>query len=451
MCLSVVGVVLDYTTYYLTLRLNFSGKESSFETIKRMQMPLMIAALTDVIAYLIILLFPLEPLKQLALFCIGAITYSCLFVVLVEPYLCQNTKSVSLPLPNVLNLYLKFASKKSFSNLLLISLVAFSVVGLFKLKANDDPALLQTLNPTLKEQDDFISKILNTQNSQKFIIVSANSFEELLYKNELVKAKLDKLIEKKTLKSYKTLPFNSQKTQQQDLDLLQSNTKVLQDKLSKMHLNLSFKDYQGQIFDEAKFFNSAYFKLYEQMLLVKKRTCALTIILNEVNNGALIKEAIEPIENTLYLDRHEDLTKAFAYLRELISFVVLSFLTVILVISCIRLKLRLGVLATVFSILTLTTALSALSFAGFYLNLFSQLALILVLGIGINYAIFFTNNKAIEKVSLVAVATALLTTLLTIGILIFSSVAAIQGFAIVLSTGIITAFLLATILKNYAK
>ena len=451
MCLSVVGVVLDYTTYYLTLRLNFSGKESSFETIKRMQMPLMIAALTDVIAYLIILLFPLEPLKQLALFCIGAITYSCLFVVLVEPYLCQNTKSVSLPLPNVLNLYLKFASKKSFSNLLLISLVAFSVVGLFKLKANDDPALLQTLNPTLKEQDDFISKILNTQNSQKFIIVSANSFEELLYKNELVKAKLDKLIEKKTLKSYKTLPFNSQKTQQQDLELLQSNTKVLQDKLSKMHLNLSFKDYQGQIFDEAKFFNSAYFKLYEQMLLVKKRTCALTIILNEVNNGALIKEAIEPIENTLYLDRHGDLTKAFAYLRELISFVVLSFLTVILVISCIRLKLRLGVLATVFSILTLTTALSALSFAGFYLNLFSQLALILVLGIGINYAIFFTNNKAIEKVSLVAVATALLTTLLTIGILIFSSVAAIQGFAIVLSTGIITAFLLATILKNYAK
>ena len=218
-----------------------------------------------------------------------------------------------------------------------------------------------------------------------------------------------------------------------------------------MHLNLTFKDYQEQIFDEVKFFDSAYFKLYEQMLLVKNGTCALTIILNEVNNGALIKEALEPIENTLYLDRHEDLTHAFAYLRELISFVVLSFIVVIFVISCIRLKLRLGLLATVFSILALTTALTALAFSGLQLNLFSQLALILVLGIGINYAIFFTNNKEIEKVSLVAIATALLTILLTIGILIFSSVAAIQGFAIVLSTGIITAFLLATILKNYAK
>lgn len=451
MCLSIIGVVLDYSTYYLTLRLNFSGKETSFETIKRMQKPLIIAATTDVIAYLIILLFPLEPLKQLALFCIGAISYSCLFVVLVEPYLCQNTKKVALPLPTLLNQYLKLASKKTFSNTLIISLVVISAIGLFKLKANDDPALLQTLNPTLKQQDDFISKLLNTQNSQKFIIVSATSFEDLLYKNELVKTKLDKLIETKAIKSYKTLPFNSQKTQQQDLELLQSNTKVLQDKLSKMHLNLTFKDYQEQIFDEAKFFDSAYFKLYEQMLLAKNGTCALTIILNEVNNGALIKEALEPIENTLYLDRHEDLTHAFTYLRELISFVVLSFIVVIFVISCIRLKLRLGLLATVFSILALTTALTALAFSGLQLNLFSQLALILVLGIGINYAIFFTNNKEIEKVSLVAIATALLTTLLTIGILIFSSVAAIQGFAIVLSTGIIIAFLLATILKNYAK
>ncbi|MCI5638043.1 MAG: MMPL family transporter, partial [Succinivibrio sp.] len=451
MCLSIIGVVLDYSTYYLTLRLNFSGKETSFETIKRMQKPLIIAATTDVIAYLIILLFPLEPLKQLALFCIGAISYSCLFVVLVEPYLCQNTKKVALPLPTLLNQYLKLASKKTFSNTLIISLVVISAIGLFKLKANDDPSLLQTLNPTLKQQDDFISKLLNTQNSQKFIIVSATSFEDLLFKNELVKAKLDKLIETKAIKSYKTIPFNSQKTQQQDLELLQSNTKVLQDKLSKMHLNLTFKDYQEQIFDEAKFFDSAYFKLYEQMLLAKNGTCALTIILNEVNNGALIKEALEPIENTLYLDRHEDLTHAFTYLRELISFVVLSFIVVIFVISCIRLKLRLGLLATVFSILALTTALTALAFSGLQLNLFSQLALILVLGIGINYAIFFTNNKEIEKVSLVAIATALLTTLLTIGILIFSSVAAIQGFAIVLSTGIIIAFLLATILKNYAK
>lgn len=92
MSLSVVGVVCDYTIYYMTLRVSTDCTGSSLDTMKQMIKPLLFAVSTDVIAYLIIILSPVTPLKQLSVFCMAAITFSCLTVILIEPYLCAHVK-----------------------------------------------------------------------------------------------------------------------------------------------------------------------------------------------------------------------------------------------------------------------------------------------------------------------------------------------------------------------
>ena len=66
----------------------------------------------------------------------------------------------------------------------------------------------------------------------------------------------------------------------------------------------------------------------------------------------------------------------------------------------------------------------------------------LVLGIGINYTLFFSNPRGTPLTSLLAITLAMLTTLLTLGMLVFSATQAISSFGIVLVSGIFTAFLL---------
>jgi predicted exporter len=95
--------------------------------------------------------------------------------------------------------------------------------------------------------------------------------------------------------------------------------------------------------------------------------------------------------------------------------------------------------------------IAALALSGHSLNLFSLLALVLVLGIGINYTLFFTNPRGTPTTSMLAIFMAVVTTQLTFGMLVFSSTQAISSFGIVLSAGIFTAFLLSPLTLRVQK
>ena len=123
----------------------------------------------------------------------------------------------------------------------------------------------------------------------------------------------------------------------------------------------------------------------------------------------------------------------------------------IFLVSVLRLGVLKGLVAAVFSLISVLFALATILLSGYQLNLFNELALILVLGIGVNYTIFFNSNTNIKSTSLVAIVTALLTTLLTMGVLVLSSVSAISGFALALSSGIVCSFVLSTILPELLK
>ncbi|MNM78494.1 hypothetical protein D3C81_903990 [compost metagenome] len=95
------------------------------------------------------------------------------------------------------------------------------------------------------------------------------------------------------------------------------------------------------------------------------------------------------------------------------------------------------------TLLSLGSGIAVLALSGHTLNLFSLLALVLVLGIGINYTLFFTNPRGTPTTSMFAIFMAVLTTQLTFGMLVLSHTQAISSFGIVLSSGIAVAFLLA--------
>ncbi|MGN0901706.1 MAG: MMPL family transporter, partial [Succinivibrio sp.] len=111
MCLSVIGIVSDYTIYFVTMRMHKAEHENAFTTIDTMKLPLLIAAGTDVIAYVIILLSPVSPLKQLAMFSSATITFSCLFVIVIEPFFFETIKVHTTRLPVFFEKYLSLIAK----------------------------------------------------------------------------------------------------------------------------------------------------------------------------------------------------------------------------------------------------------------------------------------------------------------------------------------------------
>ena len=165
--------------------------------------------------------------------------------------------------------------------------------------------------------------------------------------------------------------------------------------------------------------------------------------IHQLNQVRLLSQ----IDNGVYwLDRRSEFNTMFTNYRIHIA----QLITVAVAIICLSFIIynrKHGLIAALKS--TLPTLLSigmALSIHGITnqsLNLFSMLALILVIGIGIDYSLFLSNYKSQTQSALLTVSMAALTTLLSFGLLIISHTSAISGFGLVLSSGIFAAFLFA--------
>jgi len=88
-------------------------------------------------------------------------------------------------------------------------------------------------------------------------------------------------------------------------------------------------------------------------------------------------------------------------------------------------------------------ALGLLALAGMPLSLFNTIALVLVLGFGVDYAVFLGEAGGQTAPALLGVLLASFATLLSYGLLAFSHTPALRGFGLTLGAGVLVATLLA--------
>lgn len=86
----------------------------------------------------------------------------------------------------------------------------------------------------------------------------------------------------------------------------------------------------------------------------------------------------------------------------------------------------------------------------FALNLFHVLALLLVLGVGIDYSIFFAESGTHRDTTMLAVLLSTATTLLSFGLLALSQTAAISSFGTVISIGLLCSLLFSPLAQHPA-
>lgn len=451
MALSIIGIVCDYTIYYMTLRLRSQSNQSAFDTIRILKKPLSLAVATDAVAYLIILISPIEPLKQLSVFCMVTITFSCLFVLTVEPYLCEKIKRREFKNTAIIEKYLSFVSKKKNCLFVLSIIILICALSIPFTSFNNDPKTFQSMDEKLKSDDLQISLILKQTENTAYFAVQAKSVDDLLHQNEVARKYFDTLIKDSTISSYKALPLNSEKTQIEDIRRIESRLDSVKNTLYKNSIMVSLNNKELLPVELDDFIKSKVGQSYAPLLCTDKDNsvfATLIIVQSNIEKKKLAKIVSDKLSDTKLIDRHDDFVKIFTQFSLHIVYVLVSFIFSIFVISSIRVGLKKALYTTFFSILCVLCAAGSLSAYNSSINLFNELALILVLGIGVNYTIFFTSYKGDKRTSISAIITSLLTTVISVGLLCLSSVNVIASFAITLNVGIIVSFILATLLPG---
>src|SRR5471030_1217073 len=441
---SIVGISADYTLYFLTERRVHGADTTPLESLKKLFPALSMAMLTTVAAYLMLLIAPFPGLQQLAIFAAAGLSAACITVMCWYPYLSRN---LPVGLTPGLVLILRWLHAWRSRNVLRLGLPALCALialgGLAKLHINDDIADLQALPVGLQQQEQQIAALTGQTNDQKWLVVYGDNAEQTLQRLEALRPSLINAKAQGWIDGYRAIDLPSLKKQQQDLDLLRNRAPQIVEQLQQAGIAVKAPDLSSQAVLPAAWLNSVVSQGWRLLWLSLPDGRSATLIpVSGVHNSAAMAELAASSAGVGWVDRKTEFSQLFSEYRAYLSYLLGVAVAAIAIIYLWRYRLPHGLVCLVPTVLSLLMGVAALGYSGHNLNLFSLLALVLVLGIGINYTLFFTNPRGTPTTSMFAIFMAVVTTLLTFGMLVFSATQAISSFCIVLSFGILTGFLL---------
>ncbi|MGU3525473.1 MMPL family transporter [Enterobacteriaceae bacterium C23F] len=444
MSMSIIGISADYTLYYLTERMVHGEQSSPWESLLKVRNALLLALLTTVAAYLIMMLAPFPGIRQMAVFAAVGLSASCLTVIFWHPWLCRGLPVRPVPLMTLMLRWLAaWRRNKKLSVGLPVALTLFVLTGLSQLRVNDDISQLQALPQHLLAQEQKITALTGQSVDQKWFVVYGDSAQQTLERLEAFTPQLEKARAAGDFAQFRTLPLNSIARQQQDLALLKQATPAVVKALQNAGLQTVTPDLSPMQVSVDAWLKSPASEGWRLLwLTLPDGKSGVLVPVDGVKNSAALQQLADNSQGVAWNDRKASFDGLFTLYRTILTALLGVALAVIALGAMLRLGWRKGLISLVPSVLSLGCGLAVLAFTGHTVNLFSLLALVLVLGIGINYTLFFSNPRGTPLTSLLAITLAMITTLLTLGMLVFSATQAISSFGIVLVSGIFTAFLL---------
>lgn len=448
MSTSIIGITIDYSLHYLTERLLHGNRESAMSSLAKLISTLSIALCTSFIAYLILLIAPFPGLKQLSVFAVFGLTGAFLTVVCWYPFLVKKLPVREQVGQHLLTFWLQLWQSSVMQWGMVIFALIFIAYGLIHLKVDDDISKLQTLPAELQQQEKQIVSITHQSNEQKWFIVFGDNAQQTLQRLENFIPQLEHAKQQGVFAQYQTINLPSIKKQQKNVALIQQYAPEILASLQQLGINanppivqpidvITPEQWQQSVISQGR-------KLL--WLSLKDGKSATLIPISGIEQLSELKALSKPDQGIYWLDRRSEFNTMFTHYRIHLSQLMTG--AVLIICLCfifynIKQGLIFALKSTLPTLLSIGIALSVHGIIGQTINLFSMLALILVIGIGIDYSLFLSNDKSQTQSALLAVTLAALTTLLSFGLLIISHTSAIMGFGLVLTSGIFGAFLFA--------
>ncbi|MBO5997783.1 MAG: hypothetical protein J6P93_04590 [Alphaproteobacteria bacterium] len=320
--------------------------------------------LTTVCCFAVLLFSDFALLKQIALFTIGGLCGTFLWIFICPTV--RNDKLTSFPT-------FRFKFKKAF--LMLFFILCF--VGLGNSYMDHSPQNLYKPDPRLQKEETFFHA-LNGKDFSYLLLIKGNNWENLLQKEEKIKENFDFF-------SVSTL-LPSVKRQKENADLI----KTLYEKQSDtLQFELGLK--QMPTFEETPLIQpddfQHQFPILTQQFIVETKSGVWSIILLATAPQISDKDILI-FEPATYLSNQLDLQATKSYKNLFVSFCVLFF------ILCLIYKSK-AFKYLLPSFASCIATLGILSLLGQPITFFHYLSLFVVIGLSMDYTIFLFNKNTV--------------------------------------------------------
>jgi predicted exporter len=458
---SLVGVAEDYAIYFLCNRAEVDERTDSWQLLKRMLPGLLMTFVTTAIGYCALILTPFPGLHQMAFFSLCGLLFAWLTVIFWFPFLVTANTLKQKPklawYKRSIEYFPVFGANRQtyIACIVLMPVIAF---GLFNLDMDDDIRLLQAPNASLMEEQQKINALLDLPASAQFYLVRGDTPEAVLQNEEALKVWLDSLIAKKIITAYQSLSnwvpsarmqeTNRSLTRQKLLDagwpLQKLATKIgadadwirdVREKMSGTGLALRLDNFLSIPAD---------FHFHHLWLGKTEKTYASMVMIKglRAQHMPILADPPGDLGRIQWVDKVGDISRILGQYRQYMSYVLLTSFVLVYALLFVRFRGK-AWRALLPVVLASLATLAVFGITGTRVHLFNILALMLLLGLGVDCGIFMQENVSGNLQSAwLEVGLSSISTLLSFGLLGLSSNPALRAFGLTLLFGLTSIWLL---------
>ena len=449
-----VGVSIDYALHFICVRQGLPADK----VLGRILPGLLLGLFSSVMAYAAQSYAPFPGLQQMAVFSVVGLTASCITVILWFPLLTSKNSPKALEVIGKLEVMRHNFFRLSASPLLIILLIivcGLSIKTIVEGASIDDVRLLQTSPKSMLDQDRDVQRLLGGTSSAQFLLIQGATIEQCLQKEERLTPLLNEFINEGLLGGYQALSgqLPSLNRQRENVGLVKqlytgqiaaffNMLKIPEEKMVEANEVLTASEATLLSSDAWRKLKGS--RVWSDLIVGKDNHSAATIIrlsgnLSEATKLSLLKLSDNEV-GVDFVDQVQNISNVLVSYRQGVTHLLLfAYLGIFLVLA---LRYKGQVWRVVLpSLLASVITLASLVWLEQGLNLFHIMALILVLGIGLDMGVFLIETSGSAHTWL-AVSLSTYTSLLAFGLLAFSDTPVLHHYGMTVLIGLVCVWFL---------
>lgn len=428
-----IGICVDYCIHVFTAkRESLTGEQIRSE----LRTPLLFSLATSMLAYLVLAFTNLLVLKELALFAIVALAGTFL---IVYAFITGLKLRVT---PNFLIARAVLWLLKKTPRALVLFVICFSslilLYGISQMEGDDDVAHMQKKNSALMAMNDRIQQVLSGYEHIANYVVTGRNLQDALENCEQLEQDIAGDMLKGVFMPCKLIPSARSQRAQQEAFL--EMYPILEKKFAEQQLTISEKAKPTMLPEFS-------FKDYPKDIQGFFAQRGVLIRVNADNKDLAKNLAALPYVEKM--DQRSLWSSVFAKFRQELNWALLiAFSLAVIVVIPLFKKFTLSRFILPMLCGCGCGIVACLIWADSYFNLFTTLALFMLLGLGADYCVFIhkiNRNNSLQVLQSITVSC--LTTEASFGALAFSATAVMSSFGVVIAFGILGTVLLAMFLR----
>ena len=448
---SLIGVAVDYPIHFFAHHLAADRDWEPIECLKRISPGLKLGLLTTVLGYLSLLITPLPILRQIAVFSVAGLVGSFGTIYFLLPARMSKPLSGSRFLVDWAGkcfVCLSPSRKTGHAVPIIFVIVLLMVMANGNLNVDDDVHLLMGSRQELLKEEAKVTAVTGLSNSSQYFLISGFNEEEVLRNEEALAARLGDLVAKGKLSGFQGITSFVPSLHQQENTLKRwtdLSPEILIDVLRGGGLKEKYiegfvkeiKKEKGKALKIEEWRQAGWSKPFRYLWLGKvDKMYFSAVVPSGFMSTQILDHASEGLSGVRVVDRVREVSRLFGIYRvRATAALMIAYLLVWL-----TLLPRYGWKDSLYLLVPVGTAtlvvVAIIPLLGIPFNLFSVFSMILLLGIGADYSIFLAEAKDRRDVVFLAILLAAMTTLLSFGLLSFSSTPALRSIGTTLFIGI---------------